>query len=344
MAVSPFGRETRMRVLNAYFDEAGPVTIDNAWEHVYRCLLWQNVTAGLAHIYDSNHMQPGGTFHSRAVHFTDLLCAQFETDRAGLFTQIDRLFKGCIEVFKERLRERPELLDADPTEEVKTSDLHVSIRRILIESGLKVSRADDVATQIEGLSQDYFTIGNKRKNALGEGLEDLLEILLQRVALVPASRIAVRRGVSKLPGFKRSPMNEPGKRREPKPDIAIIQDDITHVIITAKWSIRQDREQQFSSEYHAFQMNKVQRTELQYFLITNEFDVARLNNSAAAIPGGRGDYIFHHIYHINADLLRETHGQKGSRIGAWIQTGKVQSLTHLLRNMKAQFGNDGEAS
>jgi hypothetical protein len=65
-ADSPFGQRTRMRVLDEYFANAQIVTIDNAWEHVYKCLLWMNQGAGLAHIYDSNHMQPGGNFHSRA--------------------------------------------------------------------------------------------------------------------------------------------------------------------------------------------------------------------------------------------------------------------------------------
>ena len=76
---TPFSRATRMRVLKEYFQSAGPVTEDNAWEHVYHCLLWFDVGAKLAHIYDSNHMQSGGTFHSRAVRFTDLLCSHWKS-------------------------------------------------------------------------------------------------------------------------------------------------------------------------------------------------------------------------------------------------------------------------
>ena len=62
MPASPFGKETRIRILKEYFKDAGEVSEENAWEHVYRCLLWINTTAGLAHIYNSNHMQPGGGF------------------------------------------------------------------------------------------------------------------------------------------------------------------------------------------------------------------------------------------------------------------------------------------
>ena len=52
MPASPFGKETRIRILKEYFKDAGEVSEENAWEHVYRCLLWINATAGLAHIYE----------------------------------------------------------------------------------------------------------------------------------------------------------------------------------------------------------------------------------------------------------------------------------------------------
>jgi hypothetical protein len=81
---TPFGQGTRIRVLKDYLAQAGAITEDNAWEHVYRCLLWFDVGASLAHIYDSNHMQRGGTFHARAVRFTDLLCSRWNIKRSDL--------------------------------------------------------------------------------------------------------------------------------------------------------------------------------------------------------------------------------------------------------------------
>src|SRR5579863_7975621 len=89
-----------MRVLEEYFAQAGEITAENAWEHVYRCLLWMNEGAGLAHIYDSNHMQTGGNFHGRAVRFTDELCRLFGTNRSQLPAAIDYLFKGCVAELK----------------------------------------------------------------------------------------------------------------------------------------------------------------------------------------------------------------------------------------------------
>lgn len=333
---TPFGQMTRMRVLEQYFAQAGEVNDQNAWEHVYRCLLWMNLDAGLVHIYDSNHMQPGGSYHSRAVRFTGLLCDHWKTTTKELPGQIDALFKGCVAELKRREAEAGEAID-----EKTESTLIAAIEAELQREGIAEPRALAMARRIEGLSRDFFTIGNKRKNALGEGFEDLLLILLQRVSRIPMDKLKLRTPVSKMPGFRRAPPPEKGekRKREPHPDIAIVEDGITHVITTAKWSMRQDRETQFQSEYSAFQMNKVQPTELTYTLITNEFDIARLKNVARAMPGGAGGYIFHAVYHVCLPLLRETHGARFKEIEPWVGTGKLKSLSDFLSEMRGRHGN-----
>jgi hypothetical protein len=333
-----------MRVLRQYFDHAGLVTEENAWEHVYRCLLWFNTGAGLAHIYDSNHMQRGGSFHSRAVRFTELLCKHWQITRKELPARIDILFKGCVEELKRRDAEA----EAQDTEEGENegvdseleSELLNAIQNELRTEGMGDKRAKAVADKVERMSRYFYTIGNKRKNALGEGLEDLLMILLETVSHVPAERMALRRPVSKLPGFLKSPPPQQGERRkrEPRPDIAIVDSNVTHLITTAKWSMRQDRETQFQSEYSSFQMNKVQSTELRYALITNEFDLARLRNVLVAMPGGTGGYIFHAVYHICLPILRQTHGDGFKEIEPWVGTGKLKSLSEYFVEMRARYG------
>jgi hypothetical protein len=322
-----------MRVLEEYFAQAGEITAENAWEHVYRSLLWIDEGAGLAHIYDSNHMQPGGNFHSRAASFTDELCRLLGMTCSELPAAIDYLFKGCVAEWK-RTRAVEEL---DPEVE---SELISATEQLLRAEGVPEIRVRPLARHIENLSRDFFTIGNKRKNALGEGFEDLLYLLLRRVSKVPEERIALRTPVSQLPGFRRTPTPRPGGRRprEPRPDIAFHERRITHVITTAKWSIRQDRETQFQAEYTAYQRNKTQTTELRFALITNEFDVARLDNIARAIPGGAGGYIFHQIYHINPDLLIHTHGDRIGAVAHWIGAGRILSLNEFLLDMRDHFG------
>lgn len=322
-----------MRVLEEYFADAGEVNETNAWEHVYRCLLWMNVGAGLAHIYDSNHMQPRGVFHARAARFTDLLCKHWSIPPEELPGRIDILFNGCVAELNRR--------QAGDQIDIETElELISAVQAVLRDENISDERSLILARKIEGLSRVFFTIGNKRKNALGEGFEDLLLILLQRVSRIPKEKLALRLPVSDLPGFRRAPPREKGekRKREPHPDIAIVEENTTHVITTAKWSMRQDRETQFQSEYSSFQMNKVQPTELTYVLITNEFDLARLKNVMSAIPGGSGGYIFHNVYHVCLPLLRETHGDRFKEIEPWVGTGKLKSLSNFLVEMRSRYG------
>ncbi len=342
---SPFGQGTRMRVLKHYFEHAGPVTEANAWEHVYRCLLWFNAGAGLAHIYDSNHMQRGGNFYERARRFTELLCAHWKINRKELPGKIDVLFKGCVEELRRRQAEKSsDATGEDEEEEVDSeieSELTSAIQELLRSEGIDDERAGVVSEMIENLSREFFTIGKKRQNALGEGFEDLLMILLQRVSHIPAARLALRSPVSKLPGFlKRPPLKEgEKKKREPSSDIAIIDDNITHLITTAKWSIRQDRETQFQSEFSSFQMNKQQPTELRYALITNEFDIARLRNILRAKATSTGGYTFHTVYHVCLPLLRETHREGFKEIEPWVGTETLKSLSDYLIELRGRYGS-----
>lgn len=330
-----------MRILNGYFAGAGEVTAANAWVHVYRCLLWVNESAGLAHIYDSNHMQPGGVFHLRAVRFTDALCALWQVDRPSLAKLIDKLFRGCV---VELLRQDAAAVASTGDDGIAAgleSELTGEIAAELIAAGVAEADAGPLARRIELKARYFFTIGNKRKNALGEGFEDLLEILLTRASGIPPDRIKTRTPVSQMPGFRRAPPKAKGGKapREPRPDIAVVEGSITHVIATAKWSLRQDRETQLASEYQAFQMNKTQPTELRYALITNEFDLARLRNVCDAIPGGAGGYIFHNVYHVALPLLQQTHGARFEPLRPYVQIGKLASLSDFLEDMQARFGS-----
>ena len=339
-ALKPFGQEIRNRILEQYFASAGEVTAANAWEHVYRLLLWKNEAAQLAHIYDSNHMQKGRMFHGRAVRFTDALCAKWGVSKNELWPQIDVLFRGCVDELKRQAAAKRRTESNEGEDVPDPSELHAELASILREGGLPEAEANRLAARLEGEARYYFTISNKRKNALGEGFEDLLHYLLRRVSRVPEDVVKLRTPVSALPGFKQAPPKLPGQRRvrEAHPDVAFVVGDRTDTIVTAKWSMRQDRETQFAAEYAAYMSQKVQRSELTFALITNEFDPARLNNVAKAMERGAQGYTFHHIYHVNLDLLKAAYGPDMREVGGHIQTGKLRSLSDFLSEMGAQYG------
>jgi hypothetical protein len=66
-----FGAENRARLLARYVDDHPLVTSANAWQHIYRLLLWIDRTTALAHCYESDKAQPGRAWYGRSLAFHD---------------------------------------------------------------------------------------------------------------------------------------------------------------------------------------------------------------------------------------------------------------------------------
>ncbi len=60
-----------------------------------------------------------------------------------------------------------------------------------------------------------------------------------------------------------------------KSDLALLVGR-SRTLVTAKWSIRADREEQFMSDFQAYERLEAAGQDFGYVLITNEFDAARL--------------------------------------------------------------------
>src|SRR5690606_34826248 len=93
--------------------------------------------------------------------------------------------------------------------------------------------------------QTYFGQENKRKNLVGEGFEDVLSALIRRVHGSQSLRIEARPLLHTLPGFRPPRGNE--KTR--KVDVAVIDSRGRRVLVSSKWSIRADREEQFGTDF-----------------------------------------------------------------------------------------------
>src|SRR5437016_3166441 len=91
-----FGAENRARLLDRYFEHAGPVTTSSAWQHVYRLLLWIDRTTALAHCYESDKAQPGRPWYARSLAFHDWVSAQLGVAPAALAEEIDWLFREAV--------------------------------------------------------------------------------------------------------------------------------------------------------------------------------------------------------------------------------------------------------
>jgi hypothetical protein len=319
----PFGKASRRRILEQHFAEAGLVIPETAWQFIYRELLWIDGTTGLAHLYESDKAQEGRRWHKRAVVFTEMLCAAFgNISRAELKQQIDRLFRAVLErairdastsTDRAELAETPTASQAQAEFSAKNAgdaaqaqaensyvpdpDLVEEFAAVLVSSaGLALSEAQSLAQTLVVKARLYFAIERKRQNVLGEGFEDLLQLLMVRVGGVPEAYIRVRQAASDLPGFQAPTQRE----RNESPDIAIVRAERTELLASVKWSLRHDRQKQLSDELDSYVDLLSQEAFPEYVLITNEYDPGRLINTNGL--SRRGQYI-DHIYHINLDLL-----------------------------------------
>jgi hypothetical protein len=120
-----------------------------------------------------------------------------------------------IKIANELKPSRPSSIDTEDPE--VESELIGEVEALLQGEGIAAENAKRIARRSELLAKDFFTLGNKRKNALGEGFEDLLFLLLRRVSKIPEEHISLRKSVSKLPGFRRAPARRPDGRRERQP-------------------------------------------------------------------------------------------------------------------------------
>lgn len=91
-----FGSENRARLLARYFDAAEAVTPANAWQHVYRLLLWIDRTTALAHCYESDKAQPGRAWYARSLAFHDWVSSSLQISPADLGESIDWLFREAV--------------------------------------------------------------------------------------------------------------------------------------------------------------------------------------------------------------------------------------------------------
>lgn len=90
----------------------------------------------------------------------------------------------------------------------------------------------------------HMTLENKRKNLVGEGFEDVLVAIIRRCAGTGGIDAAARRPLDELPGFQAVRRGEKRKRV----DVAVFRGERRRTIVTAKWSIRAAREEQFKTD------------------------------------------------------------------------------------------------
>jgi nitroreductase len=171
---------------------------------------------------------------------------------------------------------------------------------------------------------------NKRRSLVGEGFEDVLAAVIRRENHARVHDVRVRSLLHDLPSFNRA-------RRGDKPnkvDLAILQPRANkRTLVTAKWSLRADREKQFAQEFAEYVSSESNREPFEYVFVTNEFDPARLVRACESLAGNAP--MFTHVVHINPEALKATYGQarKEETIGkvfSYIDSKRLISLNQWV--------------
>ena len=315
-----FGAENRARLIDRWFREHGAssdaLVASETWAVVYRLLLWIDATTGLAHCYESDKSQPGRPWYARSLAFHVWLSKHFGVSPTDLVDEVDWLFREAIRdladqqraVLSQKAREqRAPYFEYDLPEPGEDPELAEIIEEELGE-WLREPPPDDAWRRIVSRVQAYLSEENKRRNLTGEGFEDVVAALINRLpdATDLVARTRVR--LDDVRGFYTTPEGE-----KPKVvDLVIEGKRSRHrTLVTAKWSVRSDREEQFKSDYEAYTRLQAVREGFGHTLVTNEFDPARLVRACESRVTNAP--LFTHVVHVNPQGVLAAYGTGGHR-------------------------------
>lgn len=331
LSAKPFGAANRARLLDAYFDAAGNPTTVSAWIHIYRLLMWIDPTTGLAHCYESDKSQPGRAWYARSLAFHAWLSDRFEVTPTDLAGSVDWLFKRAIEdvvslfeAKKNRLAEktkkqREKYVGLGMPEAGEDPEMALMIRQYLQE----YLEGDPSGNEWKALTERlraHLRNENKRKNLVGEGFEDSVAAIIRRIPTQKTLSVRTRQLIQDIPDF-----GVPGQaEKEHRVDLVVIDHKTNkRTLVSAKWSVRADREEQLASDFVTYaKLNK--GAPFAYVFLTNEFDAARLVAACDRIYANNP--VFGSVVHINPEGLLAAYGTSGR--------GAVSSLPEKLEKRR----------
>lgn len=337
-----FGAESRRQILEEYFSSAGNVSAKNAWKHAYRLLLWIDRTTGLAHCYESDKAQPGRPWYARSLAFHDWISASLAVAPAKLGEKIDCLFtRGSERLAKllvKQQAERARLAEQQraPYEArgFPQPGEDPGVESVILEElkpWLGKAPAPEAMRRLVQRIRAYMSQENKRKNLVGEGFEDVLAFLIRRLPGASKLQVSVRPLLHTLPGFRPPPKNEKPR----KVDLAIIGPKKRRILLSAKWSVRADREEQFGVDFEAYSRLEDAGRDFDYVLVTNEFDAARL--VAACERRRQNANLFSSVVHVNPAGPLAAYGperrRSAARLAQHVESGRLTSLEGWLRTI-----------
>lgn len=321
-----FGEANRRRILEDYFETHEAVSSDNAWQHVYQLLLWINPTISLAHCYESDKCQPHKAWYPRSLAFHAWVSEQFGVHPTLLHEDLDWLFRSAlpelahVEVEARRsaaLKHLSKYAPHDmplPGDDAELIDVVRSSLGPALDIGhFDEDRARTLVEQIYG----HFAQENKRKNLLGRGFEDTLRSILLRLPGTERWEVRTRVSLGDVPGFA----SHGAVLKRAEIDLALWERTSggRRILVSAKWSVRADRERQFESDFRDY-VTANSGGLFEYVLITNEFDAARLDAACTKVSGNQ--YLFERVVHVNPVGVLVAYGSEANQASAGSARGR----------------------
>jgi hypothetical protein len=337
-----FGAKNRALLLEEYFKERVPPSPSTAWLDVYALLLWIDRTTGLAHCYESDKSQPGKNWYPRTLGFHAWLSEKLSTTPDRLADSVDWLFRRATGDLAAHLISKQDFILAKARAQRapyegqgypipgEDPELVMLIREGLSEY-LSGSPSDEEWRIVVQRIRQHVTLENKRKNLVGEGFEDVIAAIIARTMGVSAD-VSARRLLQTVPGFE----NEKKGDKPNKVDVVVVQpSNGKRILVTAKWSIRADREKQFESEFSSYVAAKSDLRPFEYVVVTNEFDPARLVRACEAMATHSA--MFTDVVHISTDALLAVYGESPEdsmkKVVSLVRNGRLISFEKWLEKL-----------
>ena len=338
---APFGSANRERLIARFLSDS----TEPPWLAVYRLLLWTDKTTGLAHCYESDKCQPGKPWHPRSLRFHAWLADSLGVAPREVAEGIDWLFRRTAEdyarhtvlqyraVLLRAARQRAPYIDRAFPEPGEDPAIVEIVREVLGARLAEEPSQDDWRRMTQRI-RELIAVENKRKNLVGEGFEDVLAAVARRFDTASVLDVRARCLLPNVPGFANPRVGD----KPNKVDLAIVRSATQHrTLVTAKWSIRADREKQFPAEFGSYVTAKSDIRPFDYVLLTNEFDPARLVRACEFSAGNAA--MFSQVVHIAPDALRAAYGEQAEstmqRALRFIDNGRIVGLDRWLAQLVA---------
>lgn len=311
-----FSQPARLALIDRYFSDR-LVRPEEAWKDVYRLLLWADATTGLAHCYESDKAQPGRPWYARTLAFHSWLAMQFDVPPLELADELDWMFRQVIKRVADEETAKRQALEEKAQEQIAEfarpmpapdddPELRDIIEPLMPDGPSRPS--DHTIRYVLRRVRTHIASENKRKNLLGRGFEDVLAGVIQRLDMPSRPNIGTQTAIQNIDGF-RSPRE--GDKGE-KVDLHAITPGKRRVLVSAKWSVRADREKQMLFDFRTYVDCNVRREPFEHVWVTNEFDPARLVANATSTEGNQ--WLLDAVVHVCPPALEVVHALDGPKL------------------------------